>query len=114
MHWYGTGQYAASQLGPTTRFRLGFDVHSHSKVFFSANTGRARLNAIQAALVARLAQHHNAVAGKLYQDVPDPAVQGIGTADEYFASTWLVPSYSIARGSSWSRWVRVVARARSS
>jgi len=90
-----TALAAAAQLGPTTRFRLGFDVHTHSKVFFSANTGRARLNAIQAGLIGRLIQHHNVVAGKLYEDLPDPAVQGIGTADEYFASTWLVPSWTL-------------------
>jgi hypothetical protein len=86
---------AAAQLGPTTRYRLGIDVHSFSRVFFSSNTARTRLNGIQASLIERLRSHHIAVAGKNYNNVPDPPNQGIGTAAEYFAYEWLVPAWTL-------------------
>jgi hypothetical protein len=86
---------AAAQLGPATRFRLGIDVHSFSRVFFSSNTARERLNAIQANLIYRMREHHFVVANRFYNDVPDPPNRGIGTAAEYFAYEWLVPAWTL-------------------
>jgi hypothetical protein len=92
----------ASQLGPPSRYRLGIDVHSFSRVFFSSNTARTRLNQIQARLIDTLRRHHLAVPdatgaanNRHYTDVPDPPNSGIGTASEYFAYEWLVPSWTL-------------------
>jgi hypothetical protein len=90
-----TALLAAAQLGPTTRLRLGIDVHSFSRVFFSSNTARSRLNTVQARLLSVLQEHHLGVAGKFYQDVLDPPNRGIGTAAEYFAYQWLVPAWTL-------------------
>ncbi|GIX35783.1 MAG: hypothetical protein KatS3mg126_1562 [Lysobacteraceae bacterium] len=92
----------AAELGPPSRMRLGVDVHSFSRVFFSSNTGRSRLNAIQTRLLSVLSGHHAAVPtasgapnGVLYRDVPDPPNAGIGVAAEYFAYQWLVPAWTL-------------------
>lgn len=85
----------AAQLGPETRFRLGIDVHTFSRVFFSSNTARERLNSIQSRLIGTLAMHHLDVADKQYTDVPDPPNVGIGAAAEYFAYRWLVPAWTL-------------------
>lgn len=85
----------AAALGPVTRMRLGIDVHTYSQVFYSSNTGRTRLNAIQNNLISRLRSHHLAVAGKDYRNVPDPSNRGIGAAAEYFAYEWLVPAWTL-------------------
>ena len=86
----------AAELGPATRIRMGVDVHTFSKVFYSSNTGRARLNAIQASLIDRLRAHHIQISGgKNYRDIPDPPNRGIGAAAEYFAYTWLVPAWTL-------------------
>ncbi len=85
----------AAELGPATRFRLGIDVHTYSRVFFSSNTARTRLNEIQRRLLANLTTHHEQVSGKLYIDKPDPPNTGIGAAAEYFAYEWLVPSWTL-------------------
>jgi len=91
----------AAALGPVSRMRLGVDLHTFSKVFFSSNTGRTRLNAVQTQLLSVLADHHAAqpVAGRAvhdvrYTDVRDPANRGIGAAAEYFAYQWLVPAWT--------------------
>lgn len=93
---------AAAALAPVSRIRLGIDAHSYSKVFFSSNTGRTRLNAIQSRLLSALSAHHadvptasGAPNGKFYVDVRDPPNSGIGTAAEYFAYQWLVPSWTL-------------------
>ena len=102
--YHGTGAHSepenqalvqAARLGPETRFRLGIDVHTFSRVYFSSNTARARLNAIQSRLISTLSSHHEAVAGKLYNNVPDPPNRGIGAAAEYFAYQWLVPAWTL-------------------
>ena len=85
----------AAELGPATRFRLGIDVHVFSRVFFSSNTARTRLNEIQRRLLANLTTHHEQVSGKLYIDRPDRPNTGIGAAAEYFAYEWLVPSWTL-------------------
>lgn len=93
---------AAAELGPPSRYRLGVDIHSHSRVFFSSNTSRERLNAIQSRLIGVIARHHQAVPtalgrpnGAPYSDVPDPPNSGIGAAAEYFAYEWLVPAWTL-------------------
>lgn len=85
----------AASYGPVSRMRLGIDIHTYSQVFFSSNTGRTRLNAIQNNLISRLRGHHLAVTGKDYRNVPDPANRGIGAAAEYFAYEWLVPAWTL-------------------
>ena len=92
----------AARLGPPTRYRLGIDVHSFGRVFFSSNTGRTRLNAVQARLIEVMRRHHisvpdatGAANNRNYDDVPDPPNSGIGAAAEYFAYTWLVPSWTL-------------------
>lgn len=93
---------AAAQLAPVSRIRLGIDMHSFSKVFFSSNTGRQRLNNIQARLLGVISAHHLDVPsaggtpnGAFYTDVRDPPNVGIGTAAEYFAYQWLVPAWTL-------------------
>lgn len=92
----------AARLGPPTRYRLGIDVHSFARVYFSSNTARTRLNAIQARLIEVLRRHHigvpdaaGAANNRNYTDVPDPPNSGIGAAAEYFAYTWLVPAWTL-------------------
>ena len=92
----------AADLAPVERLRLGIDIHTFSRVFFSSNTGRPRLNAIQSRLIGVLGAHHSAVPtasgaenGKVYTDVPDPPNRGIGAAAEYFAYQWLVPAWTL-------------------
>jgi hypothetical protein len=102
--FYGSGPHsepenqallAAARLAPESRLRLGIDVHTFSKVFYSSNTARTRLNTIQRTLIARLINHHEAVAGARYVDVPDPPNRGIGAAAEYFSYQWLVPGWTL-------------------
>jgi hypothetical protein len=92
----------AAELAPPSRLRLGIDVHSYGRVFFSSNTGRTRLNQIQARLLALLINHHVSVPtaegdanNALYRDEPDPPNSGIGAAAEYFAYQWLVPAMTL-------------------
>lgn len=85
----------AAELGPASRMRLGIDLHSFSRVFYSSNTARATLNTIQASLIQKLRLHHLALSGKNYNDVPDPPNRGIGAAAEYFAYEWLVPAWTL-------------------
>lgn len=92
----------AAELGPPSRIRLGVDLHSYGRVFFSSNTGRSRLNAIQSRLLSLLSSHHAQVPtaggtpnGALYLDQPDPPNSGIGAAAEYFAYQWLVPAWTL-------------------
>lgn len=92
----------AAKLGPASRIRIGYDVHTYSRVFFSSNTGRTRLNAIQSRLFSLLSSHHvnvpsagGAPNGALYRDIPDPPNSGIGAAAEYFAYEWLVPAMTL-------------------
>jgi len=92
----------AADLGPVSRMRLGIDLHSHAKVFFSSNTGRTRLNAIQRQLLTVISTHHEAVPtatgnpnARIYVDLPDVPNGGIGTHAEYFAYQWLVPAWTL-------------------
>lgn len=92
----------AATLAPASRIRLGIDIHSFAKVFFSSNTARTRLNEIQRQLIAVIRGHHanqpthdRAVNGVSYTDVPDPPNRGIGAAAEYFAYEWLVPAWTL-------------------
>ncbi len=91
----------AAALAPVSRLRLGIDIHSFSRVFFSSNTARSRLNAVQSDLLGVLRGHHRAVPvsggvnGADYQDITDPPNSGIGAAAEYFAYQWLVPAWTL-------------------
>lgn len=92
----------AATLAPASRIRLGIDIHSYARVFFSSNTARTRLNDIQRKLIAAVGAHHaaqpthdRAVNGVTYTDVPDPPNRGIGAAAEYFAYEWLVPAWTL-------------------
>lgn len=93
---------AAAELAPVSRLRLGIDVHSFSRVFYSSNTGRERLNQIQNRLLSVLTRHQAAVPTpdgtpnrRQYPNIQDPPNRGLGMAAEYFAYAWLVPAWTL-------------------
>lgn len=83
--------YAAARLAGETRLRFYTDVHSFSRIFFAANTGNARRDAIQQSLVNVM----RAVTSNRYGYDPTPAGVGIGSTDEYFAYTYNIPAYTL-------------------
>jgi hypothetical protein len=93
---------AAIALAGPSRLRLGQDLHSFGMVFFSGNAGDNRLNAIQSTLIGRMVSHHLVASrgarfpnGRGYVQSPDPPGAGIGTAAEFFATSYLVPSWTL-------------------
>ena len=80
----------ASIAGLTDRLRLFVDIHSFSRVFFAADTGHARRDAI-----ARQVADVMRAATSAYGYDPSPAGRGIGALDEYFAYTYEIPSYTL-------------------
>ena len=109
--YHGSGPHSESEslalvqallLAPPERLRIGVDVHSFGQVFFSSNTGRDRLNAIQSLLLARVSAHHHAVAtpagaltGLTYPESRDPPGVGGGLVAEYLAHDHLVPAWTL-------------------
>jgi hypothetical protein len=92
----------ALALARPERLRLGEDLHSFGAVYFSANTGSARLNRAQTNLVRALQQHHVSVStsarfptGRFYGEVRDPPNAGIGTAAEYLADRYAIPAWTL-------------------
>lgn len=89
-------------LAGPDRLRLGIDIHSFSQVFYSSNTGRSRLNAIQSRLLDRLTRHHriasrraDGTAGVSYRNIPDLPSSGMGVTAEYLAYEYLVPAWTL-------------------
>ncbi|PWN57090.1 M14 family zinc carboxypeptidase [Abyssibacter profundi] len=72
------------------RLRLFVDIHSFSRVFFAADTGHARRDAI-----ARQVANIMGAATSGYGYDPSPAGGGIGALDEYFAYRYQIPSYTL-------------------
>lgn len=109
--YHGSGPHSEAEslalrqallLAPPERLRMGVDIHSFAQVFYSSNTGQARLNAIQAALLSRISAHHMVAAapaaassGPFYQNVHDPKDQGGGLLAEYLAYEFLVPAWTL-------------------
>ncbi|NOR18673.1 MAG: hypothetical protein GQ538_01120 [Xanthomonadales bacterium] len=90
---------AAAQLGPIGRLRIYTDVHSFSMVHFWGRNFNARL-AIQTENVLKtFSDHHVSFpAGKYYAFTNRgnaPQNIGIGTTDEYFTTTYQVPSWTL-------------------
>ena len=81
----------AATRAPASRLRLFIDVHSFSQIYYGVNTGNARHDANQTRLVGAM----RAVTGNRYGYEPTPAGVGIGSTDEYFATTYQVPAYTL-------------------
>lgn len=82
----------ATELGPANRLRLGIDVHSFTRVYFTPLTGNARRDLITRDLAARM----RAVTGFKYRYAPDlPGSRGIGTVADYFAYEFQIPSWTL-------------------
>ncbi|WP_348675302.1 M14 family zinc carboxypeptidase [uncultured Abyssibacter sp.] len=81
---------AAAELVDADRLRFFVDIHSFSRVFFAADTGNTRRDAIARELANTI---RAATSGYDYD--PTPAGVGIGALDEYFAYTYQVPSYTL-------------------
>ena len=82
---------AAAALGPAARLRMYIDFHSFSRIYFGADTGNARRDALQRSLAGVM----RAVNGNAYGYDPTPPGVGIGSTDEYFAYTHQIPAYTL-------------------
>ncbi|MDP9140150.1 MAG: hypothetical protein M3O62_05070 [Pseudomonadota bacterium] len=86
--------YAAADLGPRTRLRFFSDTHSFGRVFFGAETGSVRRNAITRTLAERMSAATNGDSSRYPYD-PTPPDYGIGSTDEYFANGEQIPAYTL-------------------
>ncbi len=86
--------YAAADLGPRDRLRFYSDTHSFGRVFFGADTGSARRNAVTRTLAERMSAATTGVAGRYPYDPTTPDY-GIGSTDEYFANGEQIPAYTL-------------------
>ncbi len=90
---------AAAQLGPAEQLRLYTDAHSFSQVHFWGATSNIRLSNQTQAVLGVFTNHHRAFpAGKFYWFADRfnvPILSGIGTTDEYFATQYQVPSWTL-------------------
>jgi hypothetical protein len=86
--------YAAADLGPRDRLRFFSDTHSFGRVFFGADTGSARRNALTRTLAERMSAATTGVVGRYPYD-PTPPDYGIGSTDEYFANGDQIPAYTL-------------------
>ncbi|MDP3859522.1 MAG: M14 family zinc carboxypeptidase [Stagnimonas sp.] len=82
---------AAAALGPAARLRMYIDFHSFSRIYFGADTGNARRDALQRSLATAM----RAVNGNAYGYDPTPPGVGIGSTDEHFAYTHQIPAYTL-------------------
>ena len=90
---------AAGHLGPIDRLRAYTDVHSFSMVSYWVRSRYFRLARETEKLQTLFTNHHRAFpAGKWYA-FPDfssaPYLQGIGSTDEYFTDTYLIPAWGL-------------------
>ncbi len=106
--YHGTGPQSESEiqaldvaagLGPVDRLRVYTDVHSFSQVHFWITTDNDRLARQTEDVLRVFTDHHRAFpAGKWYAFADRFAVPknvGIGATDEYFTSTYQVPSWTL-------------------
>ncbi|MDH3588988.1 MAG: M14 family zinc carboxypeptidase, partial [Gammaproteobacteria bacterium] len=83
---------AAAELGPADRLRLGIDVHSFSRIYFTPLTGNTRRDAITQTLATRM----RAVTSFRYRYSADPPGSlGIGTVADYFAYEFQIPAWTL-------------------
>ena len=86
----------AAQLGPIERLRIYTDVHSYSMVHFWSRNSNTRLALQTIDVLNTFTDHHKSFpAGKNYYRVTPAINQGIGTTDEYFTTTYQVPSWTL-------------------
>ena len=88
----------AANLIDADQFRLYTDVHSFSQVHFANRSFNNRLNILQSRVLADFTNHHSAYPeGKVYVDRSSftTAGFGIGATDEYFQSTYQIPSWTL-------------------
>ena len=90
---------AAGQLGPIDRLRLYTDVHSFSMVTYWLRTNYSRLARENERIQNTFSDHHAEFpAGKRYAVTSfsgAPLNQGLGMTDEYFTSTYQIPSWGL-------------------
>jgi hypothetical protein len=94
---------AALALVPASSIRLGQDLHSFSMVFLSESSGiEPRTNLIRDRIVDLMRNHNAALTrsdrfpqGRSYRHQPSPAGSGIGSADEYLATTYSIPAWTL-------------------
>lgn len=82
---------AAAVRAPASRLRLYIDLHSFSRIYYAADTGNARRDALQRSLASVM----RAVNGNAYGYDPTPPGVGIGSTDEFFANTYQIPAYTL-------------------
>ncbi len=87
---------AAADLVDADQLRVYTDVHSFSLVHFSGLTFNQNRNAIQTRMLGNFSRFHRQLPGaRNYVDLPSQAGFGIGSTDEYFATTYEIPSWTL-------------------
>lgn len=88
----------AADLVDADQLRIYTDVHSFSMVHFANRSFNSNLNLLQTRVLADFTTHHRAYpAGKNYVDRSNftTAGFGIGSTDEYFQTTYQIPSWTL-------------------
>jgi hypothetical protein len=87
---------AASDLVDADQVRIYTDVHSYTQVHLSVATNNISRNSLQFQLLQDFSRFHASLPdGKNYLNRVSGANQGIGSTDEYFATTFEVPSWTL-------------------
>ena len=91
---------AAAAAGPENRLTMYTDVHSYSQVHFWVRTSNDSLTDLTQRLLTTFTNHHYAFdLAKYYwfEDNPQnlPVASGIGSTDEYFTRTYLIPGWTL-------------------
>jgi hypothetical protein len=89
---------AAANLVDSDQFRIYTDVHSFSQVHFANRSFNANLYTLQTRVLSDFTNHHKAYpAGKNYVDRSTFTTPGfgIGSTDEYFLTTYQIPSWTL-------------------
>ncbi len=86
----------AVNLLDENHIRIYTDVHSFSQVHYSISTFNTNRNTLQTNLLSDFTKYHAALPGnKNYVNRPAPAGFGIGSTDEYFGTTYEIPSWTL-------------------
>jgi len=88
----------AAQLVDADQLRIYTDIHSFSMVHYANKTFSTNLNTLQTRVLNTFTKHHkNFPAGKNYVDRSSftTAGYGIGSTDEYFQTTYQIPSWTL-------------------
>jgi murein tripeptide amidase MpaA len=89
---------AAAELAPAAKLSMYTDVHSYSQVHLWGRTNSDRLANLTERLLRTFSNHHQGFpAGKYYyfDNAEQVRLFGIGATDEYFLSTFRVPSWTL-------------------